>query len=367
MAPQQKKRKTWLWLLMGALLLGLGAWLMRGAEPADRPKPVVNIPTRMTPQEHMVADNRRTWIPYTEVDAGPAFVAKKTDPIFAALPTEIKEVAVVAEFSAIMNSELGGLLADCLFKGNDRVMQSLRDAGIDPVAAIDRVALIDDSLVVTGNFKDGNWKRLLPEGAVARDYGRQGQLIDVKRTDGGSSTFGVWDNQMFVGGDSEEQTKQIIDRLQSGQGQTGPSELDESMAYGDVYGVLKGKAFSGLFDGENEQLGNTLRESAKSVELHMDVGHDLGLSADITGNDPQKSEELRKTLGSALSLARMRAEAKRDTEQASILDMAMVGSAHSGSGFNLRAGLPFEVMQKALKGCVTRRMEKDSAFGDAGE
>ena len=70
----------------------------------------------------------------------------------------------------------------------------------------------------------------------------------------------------------------------------------------------------------------------------------MGLVADVQSQDPAKTEELRRALGGALSLARMQAQAKGKTEQADLLDLAHVRSAGGGTDFRLEAGLPYEYM-----------------------
>ena len=359
----QRKRAPWLWLIVAALLLAGGAWLMRGAEPPSRPPPPpVRLPTRMNGSEHLRADNRRTWVPVPSLDAGlaPRAPPPARDPVLALMPPEVKRAAVVAEFNAIVNSELGSLMTDCLFGDDSSFLGDLRDAGMDPITKIDRVAMVDDSLVVTGDFKNAQWKKFLPDDAVAKGYGRQGELIEVKREDGGIDTFAVWGGQMFVAGGDEASQRAILDRLE-GNGPPAKPVLDESMAYGEVYGVVTAGALADLIGRQDARLGETIRQSAKSVQLHMDVSHDVGLVADVDSEDPQKTEELRRSLGSALSLARLQAQAQGKTEQADLLDLAHVRSAGGTSGFRLEAGLPYEYMEKAFRQCVADRKERAAA------
>ena len=330
---------------------------MRGAEPPSRPPPSpVRLPTRMNGNEHLRADNRRTWVPLPFDAGAPAAPPPARDPVLALMPSDVKRFAVVAEFSAIINSELGGLMTACLF-GDDDFLGELRDAGMDPITKVDRVAMIDDSLVVTGDFKDARWKKFLPGDAVAKDYGRQGQVIEVGREDGGVETFAVWGGQMFIAGGDQASQKAILDRLE-GNGPQARPVLDDTMAYGEVYGVIASSMLAELIGTQDARLGETIRQSAKSVQLHMDVSHDVGLVADVQSGDPQKTEELRRSLGSALSLARMQAQAKGKREEADILDLAHVRSAEGGTDFRLEAGLPYAYMEKVFRQCVADRKER---------
>jgi len=272
------------------------------------------------------------------------------------MPPEVKRAAVVAEFNAIVNSELGGLMTECLF-GDSDFLNELRDAGMDPTTRVDRVAMVDDSLVVTGDFKESGWKKFLPPDAVSKGYGRQGQMIEVPREDGGVETFAVWGGQMFVAGGDEASQKAILDRLEGNGPQTKPV-LDESMAYGDVYGLITSGMLADLVGKQDPRVADAIRESAQDVQLHMDVSHDGGMVADVQSGDPQKADELRRTIGSALSLARMKAQAEGKNDQADLLDLTHVGSANGSPGFRLEAGVPYEYMEKTFRQCVADRKER---------
>ena len=363
MAAQRRRTPVW-WLLLAAVLLGAGAWLMRGAEPPDRDKPdPVELPTRMTREERVRGEERRTWLPPPPPpDAGVvAEPVRPRDPVLAIMPSEVKRGAVVAEFNAIMNSELGGKLSNCLFGDGegDEVLQELRDAGMDPTQQIDRVAMIDDSVVVTGDFKNAQWKRFLPAGqSVTKDYGRQGQLHELTRADGGTEVFATWGGQMFVAGGEEDDLKRVLDRLE-GNVQQGTPVVDESMAYGEVYGVVSAEPIADMLRKSDPQLATLIEQSAKSMELHMDVGHDVGMVADVKPSNAATTDELRRSLGAALSLARMQAAAKGEKDEADILDLARVRAAQEGGGFRLEAGLPHDFMSKALDECVAQKKQRN--------
>lgn len=357
---KQQRRTPWVWLIVAALLLGAGAWLMRGAEPPDRDPLSVRLPTRMNRAEEERSDERRTWVPMLNADAGTAREASKPqDPVLALMPSEVKHGAVVAEFNAIMNSEIGGLMTECLFGDQDGFLGELRDAGLDPTTKIDRVAMIDDSMVVTGDFKNAQWKKFLPDDAVSKDYGQKGQMVEVKKEDGGVETFATWGGQMFIAGGSETEQKAILDRLDgSGPARTGPPVIDDSMAYGEVYGVLNASSLAKLVGDQDPTMGELIKQSAKGVQVHMDVSHDVGLVADVDPSDPKRSDELRRALGSALSLARIKAQAEGKTEEADILDLARVRAADGAGGFRFEAGLPYDYMAKTLRKCVEDRKKR---------
>ncbi len=355
-----RRRRRWLWLLAAAVLLAAGAWLMRGAEPPEREHgPPVNIPTRMTAVERRRNEERATWLPpVTVTDAGQLLSPppRPRDPVLAALPPKVERAAVVVEANAIRNSELGELLVQCLFEGEDDFLGRLRDAGLDPLVQVDRVGVFDDTVMVSGDFKATRWKELLGTAtATATGYGRQGELLALPGRDGGvQAHLATWGGQLLLVGDDPEALKQALDRL-DGTGPQRPGVLSESQAWGEVYGVVNGGALADVVGQEDEKLARVLREAAKTVELHVDVGRDVGLSADVGGDDPAKAEELRRALGSALALARAQAQARGRTDEADVLDLARVHAAEGGASFRLEAGLPHDFIAKSLKKCVEER------------
>lgn len=353
------RRRTWPWLALAAVLLGLGAWLMRGAEPeAPEPAREVRLPLRMTAAERTKGASRRTWAP----EALPAATApaRRRDPVLALVPAELQRGAVVAEFNAIVNSDLGGLMTRCLFSGSagEEFLSSLRDAGMDPTTSIDRVAMIDDAVVLTGNFQSAAIERLLPGEVTRRDYGKKGQLLETARPDGGVISFASWGGQLLIAGGDQASQKTLLDRL-DGSGPTVSSALDESMAYGEVYGVLTAAAFSRAFGRSDPQLAEQLSQSVKAVQLHADVTHDVGLVADVEPRDAASTDALRRSLGSALALARVNAQARGQAEQAEVLDLARVRAPDKSGAFRLEAGLPYEFLRKAFEDCIASQQRRD--------
>jgi hypothetical protein len=99
--------------------------------------------------------------------------------------------------------------------------------------------------------------------------------------------------------------------------------------------------------------------------MHLDVSHDVGVVSDVAVSDPQKGDELRKAMGSALALARMQAQARGREEEARLLDLAMVRGMDQ-DGFRLEAGLPHEYLKASLERCVARQRERRLRRGQDG-
>jgi hypothetical protein len=363
-----RRRRPWGWLVVAALLLALGAWLMRGAEPPARPEPErVSMPTRATRRELQQVEQRRTWVPVVSPDGGAPSLdeARPRDPVLALMPTEVKRGAVVGEYNALINSELGARLTECMFGGAGARsrLEELKDGGLDPINGIDRVAFVDDAFMLTGNFRGARWKELF--GAeVVKDYGRNGQLFESTLSDGGTDVFATWGGQLMLAGASEAVLKDTLDRLDGRARMSGRPVVDESMAYGELYGVLAPSTVADLLREADPKVAELLLDSVKDVELHADLGHDLGLVADVRPRSAAQAEELRRALGGGLSLARAAAVAKGQQDVAQLLDLASVGGAGSSGGFRLEAGVPHDFMVKMLDECIARRRREASAATD---
>ncbi|MCU0696362.1 MAG: hypothetical protein MUC96_07530 [Myxococcaceae bacterium] len=357
------RRSGWWWLAGAVLLLLLAGWVMLGAEPPPRPPPPrIDLPTRMTSAELGRVEARRTYLPVAPDDAG--FVEarpppKAIDPVLSLIPEHLERGAVVAEVNAIFNSELGPLLFECLTAGNGR-LSSLADAGFDPMVHVDRVAVIDDTIVMSGNLKT----LPPPAGSVVVDYGPRARLIEPPA---GTrlGVMGVWNDQLLVVGDSAAETKALLDRLERREPVSKPA-FDDSIAYGEVYGVLKPELLGSMFDEVDPKLRDLMLETTTGLTLHADVGHDLGLVGDVSAKDATKADELRRALGSFISLARIQAQQRGKTDEANLLDLARVRSGDGAGGFRLEAGVPNEVMKSMLASCVTRGKERAARRADAG-
>lgn len=353
------RRRSWFWLVLAGGLLLVGAWLMVGAEPPPRPPPpVIKLPKSMTGGEHQRAQARETFVPLLPVDAGVQQAAapppRPRDPLLAMMPSTVKRGAVVAEVSAILNSELGALALDCVTAGGRSDLDQMRDAGFDPMVHLDRIALVDGVAVVTGQLEHAP----MPTGP-ASDFGPRAKLYDL----GSARTMAVWNQQVLLTGPDAE-VRAMLDRLEHGDPAARPV-LDPSEAYGEVYGTLAPSALADLFGDEEPRLRDLILQTTKGVSLHVDVSHDVGMVADVAPNDGTKTDELRRSIGSLLSLARLRAQSQGRTNEGELLELARV-RASDGSGFRVEAGAPNELVKSMLQRCVERQNQRAAARGNDG-
>jgi hypothetical protein len=158
----------------------------------------------------------------------------------------------------------------------------------------------------------------------------------------------MWNNQMLVFGKSPTGVKEVIDRVE-GRGPNEPPVIDERSTYGEMYGVVSVEQLKKMFPPEQQELATRLAEVAQNVELHMDARSDFAMTAKVKGSDEQKVTDLGKSLGGALSLARMKAQAQGEKELAQLLDFARVNP--NGEEFRLELAVPLDVIKQQLAFC----------------
>ncbi|HYH97174.1 hypothetical protein [Hyalangium sp.] len=352
------------WLALAVVLLAVGAGLMwsgQGDEPAPEPLNV-EFPRKMRREDWKRAEQRRTQVVQTAVpDAGTkvAEPQRPRDPVLAALPRGKGRSAVVIEANALRYSPIGELLLDCLMRDGGKKMDEFRKiSGVDPLQDLDRLVITDKGIVLSGNFGNARFKELLQE-RVASDYGPGARVYEpgsviVQLADGGtrrgedSSSVGLWNDQLLVVGDTPDSVKEVLEQVQGG-GSNEPPIISEGSTYGEMYGVLSIEQLARMVPPDQGDLAQRLREVADTVELHMDARSDVAMVAEIRGSDPSKVTDLGKSLGAALSVARIKAQADGNKDMAQLLDFAKVQP--DGSEFKLELAVPLDVIKERLAFC----------------
>jgi hypothetical protein len=348
---ERSRRRPLLWLLAALVLFGLGAFLARGCagseEVARRPPPA--LPRHLRPAEARRMEQRQTLPP----SAFPSDRSRPRDPVLTALAAPDAGTALVFEANALRNSPVGQLLLDCLEASRPRAdggaspLDSIRELGVDPLQDVDRVAVSDEGMVISGDFSRARWEAAFG-GSAPTPYGAQGQLYRLPTADGGSGpVVAAWGGQLLVVAPDEASAQATVDRVE-GRLPVG-QVLRDDQAYGDVYGVLQGERLAGLFGPADGPLGGEVREVAKSVELHLDATRDVGLVANVKGDDPVRLTDLGKALGGALVAARARAVATGHSDDAELFEYARVVPGHET--FSLEMAVPYEVLRARLAHC----------------
>jgi hypothetical protein len=179
---------------------------------------------------------------------------------------------------------------------------------------------------------------------------------DTRRSRG-TSAVGTWNDQMLVVADSPDEVKEVLERVQGG-GSDEPPAISEGNTYGEMYGTLSVDQIARLIPPDQAELAERLKEVADSVELHMDASSDMAMVAEIRGADASKVTDLGKSLGAALSVARLKAQADGNQDLAQMLDFAKVQP--DGSTFKLELAVPLDVIKQRLAFCREERQAAES-------
>jgi hypothetical protein len=356
------QRRRGLWLVFAVVLFGLAAWLMLSGQGEEETPPPTKVafPNRLRPAERERMEKRRTYV--APQDAGTVAEqqpVRPSDPVLAALPRGKGKTAMVIEANAIRHSPIGEMLLECLMNREGADLERFKkETGVDPFQDLDRLVLTDDGVIMSGNFGDKRLKELLSSrGSTNYDYGDGARLFEPQNErnlpDGGvvrrnGPQVGLWNDQMLVFGRSANGVKEVIDRVE-GRGPDEPPVISEGSTYGEMYGVISVEQLKKLFPPDQQELAARLAEVAENVELHVDTRSDFAMTAQVKGADESKVTDLGKSLGGALSLARMKAQAEGEKELAQLLDFAKVKP--DGNEFKLELAVPLEVIKQQLAFC----------------
>jgi hypothetical protein len=348
--------KQRVWLLAAVLLLALAAFLMsRGDKAAQAKKPpAVAFPRHERPEEQARNQRRRTLPPAPakdEKDDGPR---AKRDPVITALPTTPGKSAVVFEASALKNSPVGELWMNCMLSQRDREqLKRLKEQyGVDPLEDVDRLAVSSERVgILSGDFAKARLDQL---SGKQRAYGQKGKIYEDEG--GGSRAFAVWGEEMVLFGREVEALEAALDRLED-RGKAAPPVIPAWASYGDVYGVLSAADLADMLPEDQREIAERLRGAVENVELHVDASDDVAIVADVAGPDQGQVSDFGKTLGTALSLGRLKAQSDGDDKLAELLEYARV--APRDGRFSLELALPLSVIQRQMGPC--RRGKGDEA------
>ncbi len=342
------------WLAAALVLLALAAWLMStddkmNEEPGlDR----VEFPASMRAREVDRAEARRRTLPPPLLPAGdpPLAEAVNADPVLRALPSGSRSTVVI-EANAVRHSELGRLFVDCLRSGDHDPFAAIQEkTGFDVLEDLDRVAVTDDALLVSGHFGEARWAELFA-GEEPEAYGDAGTLACP-----GFDCVGTWNDELIIVGRDRDTIAGAIDRIE-GRAEARPP-IEEHETYGEIYGTIDPEQLAGALPADQGPLAEIIRQVVGAVDLHVDAMDDVAMVAELEGEDHPRLTDLGKSLGSALAVARMAAKARGEEELAELLSHARVST---GGPIAVELALPRSLVQKHLEE-VCRRQHEERRF-----
>ncbi len=346
------------WLIAAMLLLAGAVWFMSRGKRALAPTTLeVKIPRHMSAADLLRLARRRrppAFIVTPSLPTDPVAAQsapEHRDPLLVALPTQVKQAAIVVEARVLRDSPVGQLLVDCFLGPPDgqRAERLRSKTGLDFFQDLDRVALADETVIITGRLGHANWAELFPD-MEPQPLGPHTRLF--KPASGGEVAL-VWNDEMLMVGRAEDEIRAAADRLE-GRAAVGLSLIGESDSYGEVYGLVKSAALANLFAHERPDVAARLQTMTDHLKVHVDASHDVGLVADADGTDPAGTLDLAHALGGVLTMGRAAALAQGNGELAAFLDHASVQPSHAGS-LRIELALPLEFLQAQLKDCPGRQ------------
>lgn len=345
-------KKRWGFLVAFAILLGLSAFFMSAGDKPKKPERALRaeFPRFAKPWEEARNQKRRTLLPPTSAGQEPDVAPRKRDPLLVALPTETNKSAVVFEVAALKDSPVGQAWLDCLLEkqANGKKQKRGRDEfkekfGIDLLEDVDRVAVSSGKVAIlsvtqgAARFDRSGW----PE----RKVGEYGVLYENKEEGG---VLATWGDEIVLAGADAEAIEAAITRLES-KAPARSAVIPDWAAYGDIYGVLSPEDLADMFPKDQfpkdqGDLAERLRRAVERVDLHVDTSEDVAIVADVNGPSEDEIGDLAKSMGGALSLARLGAEQNGDDKLRELLDYATVRP--NGGRFSLDVALPLDVLKE---------------------
>lgn len=351
------------WLGLAALLLAAAALLLAlgEREPPRAARAPVRYPEWYSTEQWKRREARETLaLPRaaspapTAAAAAPAEPPPKRDPLLVALPAKPDAPVVVFEANALRHSALGEKFLACIDAEKPGEFEKVREAiGIDPRKDIDRVAYTDDAVVVSGFFQGLHLEKEFPEGAEA--YGDAGRLYHQ----GTASWLATWRDQILVLGRSRDAVQRSIDQLE-GRAPVPPSGIAEDQSYGEVYGVIPGAAAKRLLGVDERGIGQRLAQLAERIELHVDAMQDVAAVVQVQGSDAQGVSDLARSMGAALAVARIKAQAEGNEKIADLLESAEVRQPGGGL-LTVRFAVTADQLDSWFDGCGRRAAGESEA------
>lgn len=360
------RKRSWIWPALVVGCLALAAWLMSGADPPARQEvPEPAFPRFQTPKARERAEARKkpspikAAVPPAAPEESPSPPPSPRDPVMTALARPEGGSTLVLEANVLLHSPVGEMILACMDAEAKKAVDDVRARfGVDLFSSIDRVAVQQGLLVVSGHFAEAEWEAIF-EGMAGAEHGDRGMIYappvteilpEGRQPPSSEPTIGVWNDELVFIGDSPQEVQDAIDRLE-GAAPPGPPPIADEQAYGEIYGAVRAEDFTQLLQaGEQSELADLLKRAAEQVELHVDARDDVALVARARGPDTQAMDELSRALGGALSLGRIKARRDGDDDLADLLEHARVTPFEGDSTVEL--ALPQESLRQWLGDCA---------------
>lgn len=264
------------------------------------------------------------------------------DPVVAAISSAENVSAVFIEVNAIRHSPIIEEAIRCLEADTDAELERLRqELGIDLTKDIDRIALGQDAVAISGFFEDLKFPAEFGDGVA---YGESGTLFEVPMGPKNSHLARIGEGLLLLGPD-EASLRAAVDRVE-GRASFPPPNTPEgapSEIYGTVDATFLSKLLAAGSNPQMEQLGALIEQSQIRV-LFDDA---VSVSLDVQAKTPEQGRDLAKTLRGALAALRREAAQEGQLDVASLWEQARVLPGDGGA-----FGIDFAVPKTAFLGAL---------------
>lgn len=271
------------------------------------------------------------------------------DPIEAAMSPPGNGDVVFIELNAIRHSPIAERIIRCREDDAMRAFDEMKkNLGIDPSQDIDRLALSEGVVGVSGAFGALSLPAELGSGSP---IGERGRVYEAASTDENGAPRTVFlakvGDELLLTGQTREQVEAAALRAE-GQGEVGAA-LQFQGAPGELYGRFGPALLKGFLGGVDDPLAARLTSLVQDGIVRANVDEHVSVSLDVTAKDAQSGTDLAQAIGGAVSAARMEAISNGNTRLAQLLEQARVMPGDDGR-FDVDLAVPGEVILDAL-GC----------------
>lgn len=331
------KQRRWIFLLLTIALLALGWFLSRCSED-KQPERAKASQTRVFPREQRrhrgKAQTERQRQRQKTVDGSIAPSQKAQNQTipqdgFERAYNDPKSGALLSvQVNAIRNSELATKIMRCREQELSPSLKQVQEAlGIDPLQDIDRLALGENVVVMSGFFSGLRVPESFGEG---QDLGQNAQLYTLplpeqQAEEGPTETYlAVVDDQLILLGNTRQDIDDSIARIHDPE----PSDnamLDDELNSSDLGGFL-GPGFVQKLLGDNpdDPLSQQISQTVQNARFRANVDDAVMISTDLTGTDAAQVKDLSQSIAGGLSAMRLKAAHEGDQDLATLLDLARV-------------------------------------------
>jgi hypothetical protein len=350
-----KKNRVVLVIVMLALFIGAGLLSVFADEESKRIEGIIDeerVEVTFPRDRRDTASRKKPTARNAPLDTARAPLPRtgNRDPIESAMSPPGDGDVVFIELNAIRHSPIAERIIRCREEDALRAFDEMKKTlGVDPSQDIDRLALGDGVVGVSGAFGELTLPAELGNGTA---IGERGRVYEALGSDENGAPRTVYlarvGDELLLTGQSRAEVEAAALRAE-GQGAVG-APLQFQGAPGELYGRFGPALLKGLLGGVDDPLAARLTSLVQDGVVRANIDDHVSVSLDVTAVDAASGKDLAQAIGGAVSAARMEAISTGNTRLAQLLEQARVMPKDDGR-FDVDLAVPGEVILDAL-GCA---------------